>query len=75
MRLPEAAMPVTSEKFKEAESTLPDDVKPVFRRLVEEYEYLTHLEYGKGYVAYKVLAGLILAGWRPTNERDPKSKL
>lgn len=68
-------MPVTSEKFKEAEATLPDELKPIFGRLVEEYEYLTHLEYGKGYVAYKVLANLILAGWRPTSEAVGSSKL
>ncbi len=59
-------MPVTSEKCREAEETLPDELKPVFRRLVEEYEYLTSLHYGRGYVAYKVIAGLILAGWRPS---------
>jgi hypothetical protein len=33
-------MPVTSDKFIETESTLPDDLRPIFRRFVEEYEYL-----------------------------------
>ncbi len=68
-------MPVTSDKYKEAEAILPDDLKPVFKRFVEEYEYLTMRHYGRGYVAYKVLADLVLAGWRPSAERMPGSRL
>jgi hypothetical protein len=68
-------MPVTSEKFREAEETLPEGLRPLFRRFVEEYEYLTYLHYGRGYVAYKVLADLILAGWRPSDPPEPGSKL
>jgi len=68
-------MPATSQKLKEAEETLPEELKPVFRRFVDEYEYLTSVHYGRGYVAYKVLADLDLAGWRPSAERVPGSKL
>jgi len=68
-------MPATSQKFKEAEETLPEELKPVFRRFVEEYEYLTSVHYGRGYVAYRVLADLVVAGWRPSAERGPGSKL
>jgi hypothetical protein len=70
-----ASMPVTSDKYKEAAATLPDDLKPAFQRFVEEYEYLTIIHYGRGYVAYKVLADLVLAGWRPSAERMPGSRL
>lgn len=68
-------MPVTSEKFKLAEATLPAELRPVFQRFVEEYEYVTHLSFGRGYVAYQVLAELIKAGWRPTGEPLPDSKI
>jgi len=68
-------MPATSQKLKEAEETLPEELKPVFRRFVDEYEYLTSVHYGRGYVPYKVLADLVLAGWRPSAERVPGSKL
>lgn len=54
---------------------VPDDLKPVFRQLVEEYEYLTTLHYRKGYVAYRVLADLVLAGWRPSADARPTSKV
>jgi hypothetical protein len=68
-------MPATSQKCKEAESSLPEELKPIFRRFVEEYEYLTNVHYGRGYVAYKVLADLVRAGWRPSAERLPGSRL
>jgi hypothetical protein len=68
-------MPASTEKFKEAAARLPEDLKPVFQRFVEEYEYLTHLHYGRGYVAYQVLADLVLAGWRPSAKSETGSKL
>ncbi len=68
-------MPAASEKYKEAEAILPDELKPVFMRFVEEYEYLTMTHFGRGYVAYRVLADLVLAGWRPSAERMPGSRL
>ena len=58
-------MPTTGVKFEEAEATLPEDLRGTFRRLVQDYEDLTVLHFGRGYVAYKVLADLVLAGWRP----------
>jgi hypothetical protein len=68
-------MPSTSQKFLEAEAQLPDDLKPIFARLVKEYEFLTAIHYGRGYVAYKVLADLVLAGWRPSDPRHEQSKI
>ena len=38
-------MPATSQKFKVAEETLPEDLKPVFRRFVDEYKYLTSVHF------------------------------
>jgi hypothetical protein len=70
-----APMPITSAKYKESEGTLPEDLKPVYRRFIEDYEYITHLYYGRGYVAYKVMAELVLAGWRPSAQASPGSKL
>jgi len=51
---------------------LPEDLRAVYRQLVEEYEYLTSVHYGRGYVAYKVLADLILAGWRPSAQEGAR---
>ena len=68
-------MRTTSKKYKEAEAILPDDLKPIFNRFVEEYEFLTKTHFGRGYVAYMVLADLVLAGWRPSAERLPESRL
>ncbi len=59
-------MPIGSAKYIEAEATLPDELKDLYRKLVQDYEDLTNMYYGRGYVAYKVLADLILMGWRPS---------
>lgn len=53
-----------SQKHEEARNTLPDDLKPVFDEMVEDYKFATFTRYGSGYVAYIVLADLIRVGWR-----------
>jgi len=65
----------TSPKSLAAEARLPDDLKPVYRRLVEEYAFLTKVRHGRGYVAYEVVADLVLAGWRPSASPTPGSKI
>jgi hypothetical protein len=54
-----------SEKYQAARDSLPQELQPIFHQLVEEYAFQTHVKYGKGYVAYAVLAELVRAGWRP----------
>ena len=68
-------MPTSSSKFKEAEAMIPEKLRPVYKRLVEEYEFVTHSYYGRGYVAYRVLAELVLGGWRPTGSPLSSGKL
>jgi len=51
-------------KHEKARNTLPDDLKPVFDELVEDYRFATVKRYGQGYVAYIVLADLVRVGWR-----------
>jgi len=51
-------------KHEEARNTLPDDLKPIFGELVEDYKFATVKRYGQGYVAYIVLADLVRVGWR-----------
>jgi hypothetical protein len=53
----------TSEKYQEARNSLPDELRPMFDSLVEEYYFHSTVHYGKGYVAYKVLAELVKGGW------------
>ena len=68
-------MPVESQKSKSVEAKLPAELRAVYRRMVQEYEFITHLRYGRGYVAYEVLAEMILAGWRPSSEPHATSEL
>ena len=66
-------MPTGSPKYREAEAKLPDELHGVYRQMVEQYEFLTHVKYGRGYVAYEVLAEMVLAGWRPSAEAHEDS--
>ena len=66
-------MPTDSPKYREAEAKLPDELRGAYRQMVEQYEFLTHLKYGRGYVAYEVLAEMVLAGWRPSAEAHDDS--
>lgn len=68
-------MSLASPQYLEAEGRLPKELKPIMRQLTQEYEYFTTVHYGRGYVAYPVLADLVLSGWRPTEEpKNPKKK-
>ena len=55
-------------KYEEARNTLPDELKPVFDQLVNEYRYRAALRHGAPYVSYIVLADLVRAGWRRSAE-------
>ena len=57
-----------SEKYKAARDSLPSELREIFRQFVEEYSFHTMVKYGRGYVAYEVLAELVRSGWRPTAE-------
>jgi hypothetical protein len=52
-----------SDKRANARNTLPDDLKPVFDELVEDYKFATINRFGRGYAAYMVLADLVRVGW------------
>jgi len=68
-------MPIDSPKSKEAEAKLPEELRSVYREMVQQYEFLTHLRFGRGYVAYEVLAQMVLAGWRPSGDTHPSSQM
>ena len=40
-----------SEKFLAARAILPEDLRPVYDQLVDEYHFATIQKYGQGYVA------------------------
>jgi hypothetical protein len=60
-------------KYQEARQSLPEDLRAVFDQLAEEYYFYTVAHHGRGYVAYQVLASLVLTGWRPSAEDRSKS--
>ena len=58
----------TSEKYLKAKAGLPENLKPAFDELVNQYAFHTTKLFGRGYVAYEVLASLIRDGWRLSAE-------
>lgn len=59
-----------SVKFLRARHLLPENLRPIYDDLVEQYTFHTTKLYGKGYVAYEVLASLVRDGWRYYGGRD-----
>ena len=55
-----------SPKFLEARESLPEELRPVYDEIVTDYSWCTIKRYGRGYVAYAVLAEMVSMGWRPT---------
>lgn len=54
-------------KYAVAMNSLPEELRPIYRALVEEYKFHALVRYGKAWVAYDVIADLVKSGWRPTN--------
>lgn len=50
--------------FHNEREALPEHLRPVFDRLVEQYKYYALLHHGKAFVSVKVIANLVRNGWR-----------
>lgn len=58
----------SSPRFREAREGLPEELRPVYDEMVADYSWLTTKTFGRGYVAYAVLAEMVRIGWRPTKQ-------
>jgi hypothetical protein len=54
----------SSVKYQKALAGLPEQLRDTYEELVADYSWKTTAHYGRGYVAYDVLADLVRAGWR-----------
>ena len=52
-------------KYLESLASLPEELRPIYKELVEEYKFHALARYGRAWVAYDVIADIIKAGWRP----------
>lgn len=59
-----------SEKYLSARESLHKNLHPIYDQLVDEYLFHTNKRYGRGYVAYTVLADLVRDGWRPPEKSE-----
>jgi hypothetical protein len=58
------------EKYLSAKESLPKNLHPIYDQFIEEYVFHTKKRYGRGYVAYSVLADLVKDGWRPPEKAE-----
>ena len=56
-------------RYLEARSSLPEELRSVYQRLVEEYRFHALQRYGRAWVSYDVIADLVRSDWRPTEEQ------
>jgi len=61
-----------SEKYLKARERLPKELHDVYRQMVDEYAYHALQLYGRNWVAYDVIAELVLSGWWPTTAKSMK---
>jgi hypothetical protein len=57
-------VPARGPKYLQALASLPEELRPIYKALVEEYKFHALKRYGKAWVAYDVIADLVRSGWR-----------
>lgn len=64
--------------YIKAEQSLPPELHSIFEQLVAEYQFASLKHHGRTFSSPKVIAELILMGWRspalPVTEEEDKSK-
>lgn len=55
---------VKSPKYQNALASLPAELRPAYKQLVEEYRFHALVRFGRAWVAYDLLADLIRSGWK-----------
>ncbi len=64
-----------SEKYLKAKEKLPKGLQDIYKQMVDEYAYHALQLYGRNWVAYEVIAELVLAGWQPTKTKKINAEL
>jgi len=62
-------------RYLAALSSLPEELKPIYKDFVEEYKFHALTHYGRAWVAYDIIADLVRSGWRArrtVDEHAPK---
>lgn len=56
-----------SASYLAARSMLPKELQPLLHPMIEEYQFAAFKHHGQKVVSRKVIAELMLLGWRPGN--------
>ncbi len=63
-RMPNKDPLPTTQAFLDERERVPEELREEFDRLVEMYRYHAFIHYSRPFVSYRILADLILDGWR-----------
>jgi len=55
---------INAAVLREAQATLPPELRDMLRTFAEEYLAASEMHVGKAFVSYKILAELLRNGWR-----------
>jgi hypothetical protein len=53
-----------NENYVAARDSLPNELRPIYDQLVEDYRFCASSRYGAGWVAYHIIADLVKMGWK-----------
>jgi hypothetical protein len=56
-------------KKQEARESLPEDLRPMFDKLCEEYLYWAQYYYGSHLISYSIIKELVEDGWRKDGKK------
>jgi hypothetical protein len=56
------------KKRDQIREELPEDLRPIFDQLVDEYKFYSFKIHGKEFVSYGILGELVKDGWRPVRD-------
>jgi hypothetical protein len=62
--------PPKSASFFAEREKLPPELRPIYDGLVDSYRFHATMHHNHPFVSYKVLASLVLDGWRQDAELD-----
>lgn len=65
-------VPARGPRYLEALSSMPEQLQPIYKAMVEEYKFHALAHYGRAWVAYDVIADLVRSGWRPETNLPAK---
>ena len=57
--------------YHDAKESLPENMRDMFDKMVDDYEYISFSFTSRGWVSFKIIAAMVEGGWRQSAEPLP----